>query len=104
MLTFYRQLIDLRREHPALAIGSYHAIEASGDVLAFERRHADGHCVVALNLGQVPVDLVLPGTLAGGRVLLGTHLDREQEATTDRLSLRPDEGLVIGYGGESRSY
>ena len=104
MLSFYRRLIDLRQEHPALAIGSYHAIEASGDVLAFERRHGDGRCVVALNLGQIPADLVLPGTLAGGRILLSTHLDREQEATRDRLSLRADEGLVIGYGGESRSY
>ncbi len=104
MLSFYRRLIDLRREHLALAIGSYHAIEAGGDVLAFERRHTNGHCLVALNLGQTPVDIAVPKAVGGGRLLLSTHLDRAQEVTGERLSLRPDEGVVIGYGVESRSY
>ncbi len=35
------RLIALRREHPALSVGDYRPVSVDGDVLVYERRHAD---------------------------------------------------------------
>jgi glycosidase len=60
MLALHRRLLALRRAHPALALGSWHALPATGDVLAYERRHGDEAIVVALNLGASPQPVSLP--------------------------------------------
>ncbi|WP_048430591.1 alpha-amylase family glycosyl hydrolase [Methylobacterium indicum] len=52
ILTLHRRLIALRREHPALSVGTYRPISAAGDVLIYERRHADETIRVALNFGH----------------------------------------------------
>ena len=41
ILSLYRQLLAVRRAHPALAIGDFALLDAEGDVLAYERRHGD---------------------------------------------------------------
>lgn len=46
---------------------------------------------MALNLTDKEKALDLP---RGGRVVLSTHLDRE-EGVGKRLHLRPDEGVVV---------
>jgi alpha-glucosidase len=51
ILSLYRQLLALRRAHPALAIGDMTLLDAQGDVLAYERRHGRERIVIALNLG-----------------------------------------------------
>ncbi|MFN8540814.1 MAG: alpha-amylase family glycosyl hydrolase [Thermomicrobiales bacterium] len=93
-LTLVRRLIALRRAAPALATGSYTAIPAAGDLLAYLREGAGGRYLIALNLGHQPQ--TLPTTLAsGGRIALSTHLDREGEQLGDTIALRPDEGLIV---------
>src|SRR5947209_3171326 len=52
LLTLYRRLIGLRREHIALSIGDYVAGGIEGDVFWFERRHGETRLIVALNFGH----------------------------------------------------
>jgi alpha-glucosidase len=93
LLALYRRLLALRCTTPALSLGSYEGIPASGDILAFRRRHPDSEVVVALNLGHEPATLDIS---TGARtVLLSTHLDREGEEPAGPLQLRPDEGIVF---------
>jgi alpha-glucosidase len=99
MLALYRALIELRRQEPALAIGDYAPLAAEGAVLAYRRRHADRELVVALNLGPEPTALDLPR--AAGRILLSTHLDRQEPLRTGRLDLRGDEGVILALGGDA---
>ena len=91
MLILYRQLLALRRKHPALAIGSYHAVAAEGDVLAFERRHGDERLLIVLNLGGESGQM--PPETGGGRELLST-LEAPSTASEGYM-LRPNEGLVL---------
>jgi alpha-glucosidase len=51
MYRLYRGLIDLRRERPALSLGSYGSVRADGNLLVFTREHGREQLLVALNLG-----------------------------------------------------
>jgi alpha-glucosidase len=96
LLNLYRRLITTRRRHPALSIGGYRPILASGDVLLFMRTHPNSSSVlVALNLGDQAAAAVLEGETLSGRVLVSAFADREGEAIEQEIDLRPNEGLLI---------
>lgn len=86
-----RDLLALRHDRAALSIGSWHAIECSGDVLAYERRHRDEVLVIALNLGASEQKLKLPER--NYRVLLSTR--HPGESRSDELVLKPNEGVIL---------
>ncbi|MBX6320654.1 MAG: DUF3459 domain-containing protein [Rhodospirillaceae bacterium] len=93
MLSLYRALIALRRARPALSVGAYAEAHADEAVLAYWRNWGDRRLLVALNLTDRPRTLDPPP--GGGRVLLSTHMDREQEPVGQRLALRADEGVIV---------
>jgi alpha-glucosidase len=97
ILTLYRRLIELRRRHLALSVGSYAAIDKRDDTLAFERIHRDERLVIALNLGHEARRIALPPGHDEGRVLLSTHLDRDGAVVGQEVELRPNEGLILDY-------
>ncbi|MGH3372387.1 MAG: alpha-amylase family glycosyl hydrolase, partial [Nocardioidaceae bacterium] len=68
MLALYQQLLALRREEPALAVGSYARVCARGDVYAYLRSHDGRRLLVALNLGGEEQDVDVAGALSEGRV------------------------------------
>jgi len=93
LLWLYRDLVALRREHPALHRGTFRALDAPDGVFAYERAHAGRRAVVALNFGEAPVDVKLgPGRVAGG---LSTCHGRVLPDATDAVSLAPCEGIVL---------
>ena len=96
MLALYRSLIALRREQPALHAGRYGGARVERDVFAFERQHSEQTCLmVALNFGLAAQRLALPPNAGGGRLLLSTALDREQEVISAQIELRPAEGVIL---------
>ena len=94
MLVLYRELLELRRVHRALAVGEYHPVAASGDLLAYIRRTDEEAFLVALNLGNTPSRLALETLGLSGRILLSTRLDRGAEPLHPRLTLRANEGVI----------
>ncbi len=90
MLVHYRSLLRLRRQHPALAVGGYRSVDATGDVLAYERHHDGQRLLIALNLGHVSRDFSPPP---------GTRISRVIHSTLDMRPfmgvLRGDEGLIM---------
>ncbi|GJD50654.1 Oligo-1,6-glucosidase [Methylobacterium crusticola] len=93
ILTLYRRLLSLRREHPALSIGAHRPVEVRGDVLVYERVHADDVIRVLLNFGHEAC--FIP---AGPewRVLLSSASGRIGETRDgDRFALAGDEALVL---------
>ncbi|WP_020186679.1 alpha-amylase family glycosyl hydrolase [Methylopila sp. 73B] len=96
MLALHRRLLALRRAAPALALGTYEAVAAEGDLLAYRRQDGEARLLVVLNLGP------RPATFEAGaptRTLLSTHLDREGPEPAGALALRADEGLVLAIEG-----
>jgi alpha-glucosidase len=95
MLMLCRRLMALRRETPALSVGTYEPVLASGDVLAYVRAHAGQRLLVVLNLGSQPQQLDLSPAQLQGCIALSTHLDRAGERVGGAISLRADEGAIV---------
>jgi alpha-glucosidase len=95
ILTLHRRLMELRRRHLALSVGSYTPHGSQGDTLVYERRHGTERLLVALNLGHQPQSISLPASDAQPRLLISTGLDRADETVDAELVLGPDEGVII---------
>jgi alpha-glucosidase len=94
-LNLYRRLLVARRSSVALLSGDYSALSVSDDLIAYIRHAEAERMLIALNLGNSPCSMPLKPVGLRGRVLLSTHLDREDEATSDALELRANEGLIV---------
>ncbi|RYE04234.1 MAG: DUF3459 domain-containing protein [Sphingomonadales bacterium] len=89
MWRFTEKLLTLRHQYPALAIGDYHPIDATGDVLAYERRHGDQRLLIVLNLGATPQPFAIPEWAEGLSVLAAA------QGGTDPAILGPNEGYIL---------
>jgi neopullulanase len=66
LLSFYRNITDLRHKHPVLQTGSFKFIYAQDDIVAF-RREADGkEAVVIFNAGSDGSELKIPASDISG--------------------------------------
>jgi alpha-glucosidase len=105
MLALYRRLLAYRRESPALQIGGYRPLVLPGleESCHVYLREASGEpelpggrerLLIALNFVDTPCRLPLPN-LVEGTIALSTYMDREGEAVSADLELRPHEGVIV---------
>ena len=95
MLSLYRRLLELRKRHAALATGDYHAVPASGAVLAYVRHTSADRLLIVANLGAQPAEFAFDALGPAHAPLLSTYLDDKTQLTGSHLVLRPDEGVII---------
>ena len=95
LLTFYRRLIKLRREEPALSVGDYSAVPSGDDVMAYMRKADGRRLLIVLNFGARPQSFNVAELQARASVLLSTYLDRAQDSLDDELALRGHEGVIV---------
>lgn len=95
LLTLTRRLIALRRSRSALSLGDYRAVDGGSDDCFVYVRQAEGQrCLVVLNFSGAEQTVHLP-ELGKGRIVLSTHLDREEPLDLALFRLRGEEGVVI---------
>ena len=96
ILTLTRRLIALRREHPVLRLGDFERFGPTPDgTFSFRRLSADGQLTVVLNLTGEERSVPDAGP---GRVLIGTHRDRDGSPVAAEVALRPNEAVVVEAG------
>jgi len=98
LLSLYRRLLLLRREHPALHRGSLELVDVGGpDVLAYVRRDGDETALVVLSFGDTPRPVRVPATPSGHpwRVAITTHGSPPELAEDGTSTLRPLEAVVV---------
>lgn len=95
LLTLYRRLLALRRDLPALLVGSFSLGPHDEHVLSFRRRSDAGDVLVVLNLSAEPRRFAPGAEAVEGRILLSTVLDREGEEVYGGIDLRADEGVIL---------
>ncbi|QIJ74710.1 DUF3459 domain-containing protein [Methylobacterium sp. NI91] len=102
ILTLYRRLLSLRRDHPALSIGNWRNLTLDADLAAevfgFERFAGDETLRILLNFSTREWRVPLHG---GGAwtILLSTHAGRTGERVEGSLALGPDEGVILSPVG-----
>jgi alpha-glucosidase len=95
-LTLFRRLTALRRETPALSVGSYRSVETGTiPVFAYERQHEGTRMLVILNFSGTPQSVDLSAVAGQGQVILSTGLDREGVERLTPLQLRANEGVIL---------
>jgi len=93
ILNLTRRLVHIRREHPVLHTGDFEPFSPIPDgTFAFHRVAGKDRLTVAVNLTGDPRAIPDAGP---GRILIGTHRDRDGDTVTNRVELRPNEALVI---------
>jgi len=95
MLSLYRRLLDLRRAEPALSVGSYAPLPATGPLLAYLREHEGRRLAVVLNIGAEEVAWEIPEGVAGAHVVLSTSPNAGAPNAEHQLSIGADEGLIL---------
>ncbi|MDQ3691196.1 MAG: alpha-amylase family glycosyl hydrolase [Chloroflexota bacterium] len=95
LLSLTRRLIRVRREHPVLSLGDFERFGPTPEgTFAFRRVSSDGTLTIALNLTGEPRSI---HGVAAGRVLIGTHPDRDGASLGGTVDLRPNEALVVEH-------
>ncbi len=100
MLSLFRTLTVLRRAEPSLSVGAYAPVDTpAADVFAYTRTapHADRFLVV-LNFGRGSHTLDFSHVASRGSIAVSTGMHRTGPVDLSRLTLGPDEGLVIRMG------
>ncbi|HOT43573.1 MAG TPA: alpha-glucosidase [Spirochaetota bacterium] len=93
VLSWYRTLIKLRRERPALHRGSLRFIGDDPDVLAYLREQDGEKIFVALNFSGKMKDIAMEES--SWRVLCGTDERREKDHQGNSTALKPYEVLLM---------
>jgi len=94
LLAFYKRLIRLRKEHPALAEGEIRFLpECLPAVLAYVREHESGKVLVALNFTGKRARAEVPAPFAKMKVLLGAGV-----SPADTVTMEPYEVLIAEEG------
>jgi alpha-glucosidase len=95
LLTFYRELIRLRRDTAVLRAGDYQACAADPYVYAYHRHDATDDVLIAANFSESNRRYADPRLTAGGDRLLSTAVPGGGEVELRPLHLRPLEATVI---------
>jgi glycosidase len=99
MLNLYRGLLGLRRRVAPLRLGTYRPLaDMPEQVYGYAREYQAEIVITLLNFSDEACDVTL--TDGEHMVLLSTHLDRAGPETS-RLTLRPNEGVVVGAPGST---
>jgi alpha-glucosidase len=101
MLQLYHRLIELRREHRALQLGSYRRIIATDELLLYLREDRGEKLLIGLNMTHESASVGFPKGLLRGEILLSTFCDRQTESIDGTVDLRPDEGTIIKLASDA---
>jgi glycosidase len=93
LLNFYRELIALRRQSPALVRGAYRALSRPVGVWAYERVADGKRMLMALNFFSRPAQIGVEGRGAW-RVRLSS-VERPEYTVLNMLSLAPNEAVIL---------
>lgn len=92
ILSFYRQLIQFRKEEPALIYGIFEPIKTKGSIMAFYRSYQGEMLFVLLNLTKKNQRLPHKISSLVGQVLFSNY---SHAGFTFKKRLRPYEGLIV---------
>jgi alpha-glucosidase len=96
MLSFYKQLLELRKTEPSFISGDYTPVHLDKQSLAYIRTaNGEKAFIVVLNLSHRPCYLNLQHIKISGKVVLSTSPELKDTIITERIQLSGDEGVIV---------
>ena len=96
-LALFKALTKLRGSEPALTIGNYKSVDSDNEnIYVYKRTYGNSKSyLIVLNFSSKQHVINLLNTANEGSVAISTLMDRKGKVELSKLSIRPDEGLVI---------
>ena len=95
ILNFYKKIIRIRKEIPALHYGTYTLLmEESESIYAYTREYEGEGYLITCNLSEEKSDLEVPYTLSGSQIIIGNYKETER----DSITLQPYECRLYKLG------
>ena len=95
MLHFYKKLIQLRQQEPALSIGNYAPVFADKQLISFTRTFEEQTFLIVLNLSHRPAYFKPKQFAFKGTIVFATTPEWEGNAVENTLNLPGDGGAII---------
>ncbi len=96
LLNFYRQMLQLRRNSPALLGGDYHVLHShSHEYLSFLRQTEAQTCLVLLNFSDHEQTIIFDLRQKTGQILFSNKPHPEESIALDWVSLAPFQILIL---------
>lgn len=96
MLSFYKQLIELRQREPSFTVGDFKPAHSDKQSLAYIRQATNQKAfLVVLNLSHRPCYLNIEHTSINGKVVLATSPELHGSMITEKMQLSGDEGMIV---------
>ena len=96
LLNFYRKLLKLRKQHPALQTGDFKEIETDNEnILVFRRWNESENLVMLLNLSDVPREVILPYP---DRLAIFSNVPVENTKKGESIPLAAYQGVIFNIG------
>lgn len=93
-LSYYRRLIEIRRQEPALQTGDYFPVFTDKQMFAYIRQKEGDKFLILLNLSHRP-SYFKPQKTYKGQVLISTEPEREGSIVNGIIVLNGDEAILI---------
>jgi len=95
LLSFYKRVLHMRRQNPALIHGDYQPLaEESESYLAFVRSAAEQKCLVLMNMTDQPCQVALDLPVRSARLEFSTQARAGKAGDPNRLELAPFEVYI----------
>ncbi|MGB7787042.1 MAG: alpha-amylase family glycosyl hydrolase [Salinimicrobium sp.] len=103
MLNFYKKLIRLRAQEPALNVGDFFPVAAKGNVLSFRRSGVDKDFLIVLNLSGGKEKANPDIADWKGIIRFSTSPEMEGQQIEGEIDLEPNQGFVIELINQSKT-
>ncbi|WP_052737669.1 alpha-glucosidase [Bacillus sp. SA1-12] len=93
ILSYYKKLLELRRNHPALQHGEYQLLEMNGDLIYFIKAAEDERVMVLINFGRK--EAALPPEAHVGAEILLSYKQEDLDA-----AIKPGAAFILCLKGD----
>jgi alpha-glucosidase len=94
LLSFYRKLIDLRHQEPALRVGKFISVGLENQLMVYERQFEKSKLRILVNFSKEPAQHSLPADETG-ELLLSTTGNEAGQSATNRWQVGGEEALIL---------
>ena len=97
MLPFYKRLIELRQQEPALQVGQFVPVSQHAQSIVYERIYGPSTLQVVLNMGKEPMIHPIEVATEGEIIFSSSGRKHESQRIKDRVPVAGEEAVILRF-------